>query len=100
MPEVSNIKILLPEVQSPSIAELHTNGSNGLNLIFEDHGLQEALDLLNKGGVDALIVGAEHTSADVIRAGIDTLGTVDGFVSSFFIMEKGVRIHYFLPIAP
>ena len=38
--------------------------------------------------VDAVIAGAAHSTADVLRAGIKILGTKNGLVSSFMLMEK------------
>lgn len=90
MLETPPARILLPEVSNAVVAELHENNTTGLNLLFEKRTLQEALDLLNEGAVDAVIIGADEVSADVIRAGKKILGKVDadGVISSFFIMEK------------
>ena len=79
-------EILLPEINSPAIAEYAQRSPEGVR--FDDLSIEQSIELLKAGEVGGVIVGADHTSADVIRAGIKLLGTVDGLVSSFFIMKK------------
>lgn len=80
--------ILLPELNNPAVREYQRQPHGDLELLFEYHTLDESLQMLNDGAVDALVVGADHSSADVIRGGIKQIGKVGERVSSFFIMQK------------
>lgn len=79
--------ILLPEADSPVVAEL-AQMDTGLNLRIEQMTLSESAAMLRSGEVAAVVAGATNTSADVIRTGIKELGTQNKLVSSFFVMEK------------
>lgn len=80
--------ILIPEVQHPAVQELAANNDTGLDLLFEQATLDQSVERLANGDVEALIIGATYPTATVLRAAIDELGTYDGVASGFFIMEK------------
>lgn len=80
--------ILIPEVNNPAVQEFRSRAHPGMELLFEDLSLDESMQRLNDGSVDALVIGADLPSADVLRAGIKQIGKVGDRVSSFFIMQK------------
>lgn len=95
------MKILFPENGDPRIIEA-VNALNKENICeasLGDNDLnQSAKDLLD-GKVDAVIAGAAHSTADVLRAGIKIVGTKNGLVSSFMLMEKDGRTFAFADCA-
>ena len=78
--------ILIPEVNNPAVQELRDRQLD-LPVLFEDLSLDASIEKLNAGEVDALVVGADLTSAEVIRAGIKQVGMIGDRVSSFFVMK-------------
>ncbi|MEZ4743648.1 MAG: phosphotransacetylase [Bdellovibrionota bacterium] len=63
--------------------------------------LYQAGYLLAAQKVDAVVAGAVHSTADVIKAGITTVGTKDGVktVSGSFIMQKEKAVYLFADAA-
>ncbi len=90
--------ILLPEPDAPAIAEYvekYASPDSGLRIRAEKTSLQEAADLLNKGEVDAVVVGATYPSKEVFLTAIRQIGAANKDASSFFVMEKaGERTLY------
>lgn len=89
------MSILLPEMHNPVVRDFMMNYNvhgmmeeTNLDLQFRDMPLHEAVMRLKDDQFDAVVVGASHTTADVIREGLKTLGTEEHLVSSFFIMKK------------
>jgi phosphotransacetylase len=78
--------ILIPEILNPAVQELRDR-EHGMDLLFEDLSMEQSIERLNSGEVDALVIGADLPSADVIRAGIKQVGKVGDRVSSFFLMK-------------
>ena len=60
----------------------------------EDEALSRAVAMLRGGAVDGVVVGAVHTSAEVVRAGLKGVGLRPGvrtLSSSFFMEVDGFR---------
>ena len=59
-----------------------------------DEALSRAVAMLKGGAVDGVVAGAVHTSAEVVRAGLDGVGLRPGvrtLSSSFFMEVRGFR---------
>lgn len=78
--------ILIPETNAPVVHEYMDTNPEGVQ--FEPLTLEESIELLKSGEVNAVIAGAETTSADVVRAGIRNLDMPQGLVSSFMMMTR------------
>lgn len=90
--------ILLPEPDDPAVAEF-VKSQPGPNPAFqiraEKVDLDAAADLLNKGEVDAVVVGATYPSKAVFLTAIHKIGAANKDASSFFVMEKpGAKTFY------
>jgi phosphotransacetylase/GNAT superfamily N-acetyltransferase len=94
-------RILMPEADNEAVKQFaELNKKLGYPVDIASMTLEEAAKLLEAGKVAAVISGAAHTSADVIKAGIvrfnprrNTQGEVDRsgtrqLVSSYFIFKK------------
>jgi len=92
--------ILLPEVDDPSIAaflkEYELKSPGDYSIRAEKLDLVEAADLLNRGEVDAVIVGATYPSKQVFLTAIKQIGAPNKDASSFFVMEKAGQPTLFL----
>src|SRR5579862_3839948 len=82
--------ILLPEPDDPAVAEFiakhRDNDSYALRSDKVD--LVAAAELLNKGEVDAVVVGANYPSKQVFITAIKQIGAPNKDASSFFVMQK------------
>lgn len=92
-------RILLPELSNPSVKEFMDTNDTELDLWFDDLGINEAMEKLRDGKVDGVIVGASHTTAEVIKTGLSTIGSDEKLVSSFFIMRKDEEELFFADCA-
>jgi phosphate acetyltransferase len=83
--------ILLPEPDDPAIAEYAQNYAQKTDTVHiraEHFSLEEAADMLKRGEVDAVVVGATYPSKEVFLTAIRHIGAVNKDASSFFVMEK------------
>lgn len=55
----------------------------------EENALTQAAELLRDGAADAMVAGIDHTTADVVRASLKTVGLAptSQYASSFFVMD-------------
>lgn len=69
----------------------------------EDEGktLWQAAEMVKRGSAEGVVAGAAHTTSDVLRAYIKTIGTEQGVtrVTSCFLMEKGLERYIFADCA-
>jgi phosphotransacetylase len=90
--------ILLPEPDDPSVAAYlrdYALSDDSLRIRADKVSLEEAAELLNKGEVDAVVVGANYPSKEVFLTAIRQIGAANKDASSFFVMEKdGERTLY------
>jgi phosphate acetyltransferase len=95
------MKILFPENQDNRVIEAVNilNKENICEAVLGNNDLSQATKQLLDGEVDVVIAGAAHSTADVLRAGIKILGTKNGLVSSFMLMEKDNRTFAFADCA-
>ena len=91
--------ILLPELSNPEVNKFFKEDHGDLDLWFDDRGLAQSMEMLRDGKVDGLVVGASHTSAEVIREGLRTIGSKEKFVSSFFVMRRDEEELFFADCA-
>jgi phosphotransacetylase len=93
--------ILLPETGSVAIQAFQVMNANlELPVLFEDMPLDDALEMLAKKEVGAVLAGAVHTTGDVINKGIQRFNPrrneagdedpkgVRQRISSFFVFER------------
>jgi len=78
--------ILWPEAGHSVVDEIGSNHGTGYEVWVTDMGLDESITMVAKGEVGAMIAGALHTSADVVRKSKAILGH-KGLISSWFGME-------------
>lgn len=93
-------EILLPEAGSGAVQGFEAAYGKDLPVWVNEMTLQAALDLLEKKEVAAVLAGAEYTTGEVIKAGIEKFnprrnpdGEIDSLgerrlVSSFFLFER------------
>lgn len=90
--------ILLPEPDDPAVAEFvktRSKSDEAFRVRAEKVELETAAELLNKGEVDAVVVGATYPSKTVFLTAIHKIGAANKDASSFFVMEKpGARTFY------
>lgn len=91
--------ILFPELSNQAVKEFMDTNDTDLDLWFDDLGIQDAMDKLKEGQVDGVIVGASHTTAEVIKTGLSTIGSDEKLVSSFFIMRRDGQEMFFADCA-
>jgi phosphate acetyltransferase len=95
------MKILFPEKDDTRIVEAVNilNKENICEAILGDNDLSIAAKDLLDGKVDTVIAGAANSTADVLRAGIKTVGTRNGLVSSFMLMTHSDKTFAFADCA-
>lgn len=95
------MKILFPEKDDSRIIKAVDilNRENICEAILGNNDLQIAAKELLDGNVDAVIARATNSTADVLRAGIKTVGTKSGLVSSFMLMTQNDKTFAFADCA-
>ncbi len=96
--------ILLPEADDPVIAQFVDSIATTLDPTYkiraEKVELEESANMLIRGEVDAVIVGASYPSKQVFLTAIRQIGSENKDASSFFVMEKeGEATFYFADCA-
>jgi phosphate acetyltransferase len=93
------MSILMPETNNSAVKKFEQNNDTDVDVLFENHDITRSMEMLRDGEVDGLIIGADHTSAQVIHEGLRTIGSSEKFVSSFFIMRKNEEELFFADCA-
>lgn len=90
--------ILMPELSNQEVKKFMDSNPE-TDIWFDDLDLQESMKKLKNGEVDGLVVGASHTTAEVIKTGLRTIGSKEGLVSSFFVMRRDEEELFFADCA-